>query len=752
MDDRIAKLGEEHFDLKRSEKAKRFKAYVGSVLALIVVVAFFASYFVLDSIYETFRKATTKIHEQSIELVSRDFAQKLFSIEKDLVAASQSPSFAQPIAKSSEDARFASVRASKLPDDYKTLNEKVITEPYYGTTVPFDSSEIYKVWQLTRGLPISTLDGRPIAQRRRRILAGVLNAHRELQSITEFDANGQVLITEPYSLQLLNSRFTSKALLGFKDSSDIFDRLLILDEEIAHIALITKIRYSTVDAQSGFIVARLRPNTIESSVAGSIEYCLGNSSASKLACFLQNRKSAFTPVSGFIKPTYNKQYFPSGAVMVTYQAETALLESKLNFSFMLFGLISIHIFILGFTVWITSVLVNNWAQSDHGKSQLRLKLNRQNNVFAHDLRRPINTLRATAASLAGNIKKELAAQLNGVIIDLSSFADQFASGLAEDRSMQLKGVGSSLFSAPEVDDSQGENGSPLYLKGIIQMLSEGYSAGLSSGTIRVVEPSDFENIFVQFRSADIKRVLSNMLDNSIQAIGNKRNGLIEIVIEASALDKVRITIRDNGPGLSLKAQASIFSEKYSEKSGGSGIGLLGCRHLCELNRSQLDFVRIEPGNGAQFNLDMIRVSRPPWFVSAIKVRSSDVIVVVDDEQEVYKYWQKVINAKFDDIKNSKEFLPRLIYLQTPEDFVRNVDDARSKGTVFFIDHDFKGLSNKSGLQLISQYDLRDKAYLVTNYFDNDGLIRQVEALRIKVIPKVLQFYLSIAIEIESRTA
>ena len=68
--------------------------------------------------------------------------------------------------------------------------------------------------------------------------------------------------------------------------------------------------------------------------------------------------------------------------------------------------------------------------------------------------------------------------------------------------------------------------------------------------------------------------LANLVVNSLQAIGN--NGLIDIeaVLEH---ERVVCQVSDNGPGVALEKVEMLFVRGHSEKQGGSGYGLVGCR-------------------------------------------------------------------------------------------------------------------------------------------------------------------------------
>lgn len=69
----------------------------------------------------------------------------------------------------------------------------------------------------------------------------------------------------------------------------------------------------------------------------------------------------------------------------------------------------------------------------------------------------------------------------------------------------------------------------------------------------------------------IKQVLSNLFNNSKEAIADKRG---EIKISSSRQDdKVTLTFEDNGPGIPEEIREQIFTPYYTTKEAGTGLGL-----------------------------------------------------------------------------------------------------------------------------------------------------------------------------------
>lgn len=100
----------------------------------------------------------------------------------------------------------------------------------------------------------------------------------------------------------------------------------------------------------------------------------------------------------------------------------------------------------------------------------------------------------------------------------------------------------------------------------------------------------------------LKQVLMNILTNSIQAIEEKG----EIVIQTISSDSgVKIVIKDNGRGMSKEVKEHIFEPFYTTKDvgKGTGLGLSISFGIIEEHHGSID-VLSEPGKGSEFIISL----------------------------------------------------------------------------------------------------------------------------------------------------
>jgi two-component system nitrogen regulation sensor histidine kinase NtrY len=70
----------------------------------------------------------------------------------------------------------------------------------------------------------------------------------------------------------------------------------------------------------------------------------------------------------------------------------------------------------------------------------------------------------------------------------------------------------------------------------------------------------------------MKRVMINLLDNAIEATGEKGKVVIDLSYD-KVLQMVRIQVADNGGGVTPENKLRMFEPYYSTKKHGTGLGL-----------------------------------------------------------------------------------------------------------------------------------------------------------------------------------
>lgn len=91
-----------------------------------------------------------------------------------------------------------------------------------------------------------------------------------------------------------------------------------------------------------------------------------------------------------------------------------------------------------------------------------------------------------------------------------------------------------------------------------------------------------EGVFIKGPKPQLIRVFVNLLNNSVQAIGDKENGQVRVSLRKSSKQGYYdIVFEDNGPGVEPKNIEHLFTPNFTTKSGGSGLGLAISRSVLE---------------------------------------------------------------------------------------------------------------------------------------------------------------------------
>jgi two-component system NtrC family sensor kinase len=137
----------------------------------------------------------------------------------------------------------------------------------------------------------------------------------------------------------------------------------------------------------------------------------------------------------------------------------------------------------------------------------------------------------------------------------------------------------------------------------------------------------------------IEQVLNNLITNAIHAMGGRRRGAVLTVATTASSHYIRISVTDNGSGMSKEVLAKIFDPFFTTKAPGKGTGLgLSISHGILQEHHGKIWAESEPGHGATFHLELpiVACDEPaPAAAGAAPAAPSTKrvgrILVVDDE-------------------------------------------------------------------------------------------------------------------------
>lgn len=244
---------------------------------------------------------------------------------------------------------------------------------------------------------------------------------------------------------------------------------------------------------------------------------------------------------------------------------------------------------------------------------------------AHDIRSPLAALN-TCLNILSNISEKQRILMKNALNRINDIANNLLHQYADkDSAADFLDIQSWLL-APILESIISEKrlqyeGRPIELETIIT--SAGYMA------------------FAQFDASRMKRLLSNLINNSAEAF-SVIGGKITLTLEAS--DKyLTFKIIDDGCGIEADLLQRVFDEGISFKEKGFGLGLPDAKKNIEAFGGTIQLHSI-PREGTTVEITLPRSKPPPWFAPEITVSFNTEIAILDDDNSVHCAWNQRLLA------------------------------------------------------------------------------------------------------------
>jgi len=240
-------------------------------------------------------------------------------------------------------------------------------------------------------------------------------------------------------------------------------------------------------------------------------------------------------------------------------------------------------------------------------------------------------------------------------------------------------------------------------------------------------------LFVTVDSVQFKRVISNLLNNAIEAI--KGAGDITMYLEKQA-NQARIRLIDTGDGMSPAILEKIKQGGITYgKEDGTGIGIASTIALVEDYGGHFD-ISSQAGRGTTVVIALPISPAPTWFQEDLVLTPGTTIVVLDDDESIHAIWTSRCQPFLFDIT-----LKHIHHSKTFREYCEVADLSKS---VFLIDYELLG-SDETGLDLIEQLKISKRAILVTSRYAENKVRTHADKLGVKIIPKSFSPYIPISL-------
>jgi signal transduction histidine kinase len=239
-------------------------------------------------------------------------------------------------------------------------------------------------------------------------------------------------------------------------------------------------------------------------------------------------------------------------------------------------------------------LSNLSRQQQKSNAELQ-RLNELKNQFlgmaAHDLRNPIANIYAYTSLFLDDEERQIAPDMRQVLTDLRSLSEFMLHLISDLLDITVIEMGRLQLDTQPVE--------PVSLLQQVISLNRLFA---QRNKIELVAEIASLPALIRIDPHKLKQVLNNLISNGIKFSPPGSSVLLQAVL---AGDRLRITVRDQGPGLSQQEQEKLFKPfgrgnarpQHGESS--TGLGLAISRRIVEAHGGEIGVIS-EPGKGATF--------------------------------------------------------------------------------------------------------------------------------------------------------
>ncbi|MEN0059969.1 MAG: HAMP domain-containing sensor histidine kinase, partial [Bdellovibrio sp.] len=237
---------------------------------------------------------------------------------------------------------------------------------------------------------------------------------------------------------------------------------------------------------------------------------------------------------------------------------------------------------------------------------------------SHDIRSPLTALQIASSFLKGKVPEDM-------------------ESLIKESTARIRYIADDILQVYKGSKEESEDAIKVNLSILVEELLLSYKHLYSGLRIEKDIPPD---IICEMPQYSLQRCLSNLLNNSIEAFGNRTSEQAHIEISAFSDDShITLQIRDNAGGVAEQIVPRLFQEKatYGKKEG-TGLGLYQVRK--ELENYGASIVYKEIPGGACFILRM------PRTLAGIPLVVSKNILLLETNEEISPVLKQKLDERF----------------------------------------------------------------------------------------------------------
>lgn len=350
---------------------------------------------------------------------------------------------------------------------------------------------------------------------------------------------------------------------------------------------------------------------------------------------------------------------------------------------------------VAFNNLLESAQQNNFKLIEAEREKSKVEIAAQ---VAHDIRAPLTTMSLAVNDLQKTTQAESLIQLKSAIGRISSVVQKISKAHISEENTEVAKL--SLID-------------PL----VHSWVSEHNQRYLTGKKIKLHILHKEAAIWGVLQQGEMQTAVSNLINNSFEAQASE----VSLTLTSEKSHWV-LQIRDNGAGISKEVINRIFDKNFSSgKSSGSGMGLFQAKNAVEWSGGNISVDSV-PGLGTTFTIRLPKETEPAFIARQIEILPDQKIYFIDNDITVLEKWRNKCLA----LKNESFFFTKI------EDF-KNV--GATENLVLVVDQRIG--CKKESLDMIKNFKLSSNVYFCGNDFDEQNIQEQLQALRIRIIPRAL---------------
>jgi len=243
-------------------------------------------------------------------------------------------------------------------------------------------------------------------------------------------------------------------------------------------------------------------------------------------------------------------------------------------------------------------------------------------------------------------------------------------------------------------------------------------------------------IFITCNEIKFKTVLSNLINNSIEAFDDDDGGEIQIQVKVIN-NEYTISIVDNGKGIPERYLKDIFKRgvsigKENISGAGTGLGLFQVKEYIESISGKI-IIKSNLKYGTRIELTFAMPPKPDWFAREITLKNFNRFFIADSNDINHKILKNKLKDNFNGEIISTIYLPTI-----------SQNNSLANNIFYLIDLEFDQ-SDINGIDFIVSNKIENRSILLTSKHKDIEIQKLCEYHKIKILPKYLIQFIPIVI-------